>query len=74
MHLDVRTPREAGARGGVVNVNVGAEAEKGCRALLDRNVCTDHRADGLRFSPHFFNTVDEVDHAFDELASVLAAL
>ena len=73
MGLDVRTPRQPGARGGVVNVKVGPEAEKVCRALLDRNVCTDHRGDGLRFSPHFFNTRDEVDHAFDELASVLAA-
>jgi kynureninase len=73
MNLDVRTPRDPVARGGVVNVKVGPEAETICRSLLDRNVCTDHRGDGLRFSPHFFNTKDEVDHAFDELASILRA-
>ena len=72
LELDVRTPRDRSARGGVVNVKVGPDAEKVCKLLLDRNVCTDHRGDGLRFSPHFFNTEDEVDHAFEELRAVLA--
>jgi kynureninase len=69
--LPVRTPRDRAARGGVVNVGVGPEAAKICHALLERDVCTDYRGDGLRISPHFFNTEADIDRCFDELASLL---
>jgi kynureninase len=71
--LEVRTPRDPGARGGVVNVKVGPEAERICHALLARHVCTDCRGDGLRISPHFFTNEDDVDRCFAELEGVLAA-
>ncbi|MBI4173030.1 MAG: aminotransferase class V-fold PLP-dependent enzyme, partial [Actinobacteria bacterium] len=51
--LPVRTPRDRNARGGVVNVGVGPDAGKICHALLEADVCTDFRGDGLRVSPHF---------------------
>ena len=60
----MRTPRDRDERGGVVNVRVGPDAEEICRALLARDVCTDHRGDGLRISPHFFKTEDDVDRCF----------
>lgn len=69
--LEVRTPRDAAARGGVVNVQVGDDAEYICHELLRRDVCTDFRSDGLRISPHFFTTEDEIDRCFAELADVL---
>ena len=69
--LPVRTPRDRAARGGVVNVGVGSEAGKICHALLDRDVCTDFRGDGLRISPHFFNTEGDIDRCFDELARLV---
>jgi kynureninase len=69
--LAVRTPRDRNARGGVVNVGVGPEAGKICHALLERDVCTDYRGDGLRISPHFFNTEDEIDRCFHELRPLL---
>jgi kynureninase len=69
--LPVRTPRDRAARGGVVNVGVGPEAEKICHALLERDVCTDYRADGLRISPHFFNTEADIDRCFEELARLV---
>jgi kynureninase len=71
--LAVRTPRDRAARGGVVNVQVGEDAAAICHELLARDVCTDYRADGLRISPHFFNTEDDIDRCFDELRAVLAA-
>jgi selenocysteine lyase/cysteine desulfurase len=71
MGLPVRTPREPAARGGVVNVGVGPRAERICLALLDRDVCTDHRGDGLRISPHFFNTENDIDRCFEELCALL---
>ncbi len=69
--LEVRTPRSREARGGVVNVKVGPEAEKICHELLARDVATDHRGDGLRISPHFFNTEADVDRCFEELRRIL---
>lgn len=68
--LPVRTPRDREARGGVVNVGVGPEAGRICHALLQRDVCTDFRGDGLRISPHFFNTEADIDRCFDELRSL----
>jgi selenocysteine lyase/cysteine desulfurase len=70
--LPVRTPRDRHARGGVVNVGVGPDADRICRALLDRDVCTDSRGDGLRISPHFFNTEEDIDRCFDELGAILS--
>ena len=70
--LAVRTPRDPAARGGVVNVGVGPDAGSICHALLDRDVCTDFRGDGLRISPHFFNTEADVDRCFAELRAILA--
>ncbi|MGZ5293507.1 MAG: aminotransferase class V-fold PLP-dependent enzyme [Actinomycetota bacterium] len=69
--LAVRTPRDRDARGGVVNVGVGSNAEAICHALLARDVCTDSRGDGLRISPHFFNTEADVDRCFDQLADLI---
>jgi kynureninase len=69
--LEVRTPRVAVERGGVVNVRVGSDAEGICHALLARDVCTDHRGDGLRISPHFFNVEADVDRCFDELGPLV---
>jgi kynureninase len=71
MGLPVRTPRARDARGGVVNVGVGPDARTICHALLERDVSTDHRGDGLRISPHFFNTADDIDRCFTELRSLL---
>jgi kynureninase len=69
--LPVRSPRDRSARGGVVNIGVGAEAEKVCHALLDRNVCTDFRGDGIRVSPHFFSNDTDIDRLFEALRDIL---
>ena len=69
--LEVRTPRLREERGGVVNVKVGDDAEAICHALLDRDVCTDSRGDGLRISPHFFTNEDDIERCFVELGGLL---
>src|SRR5205823_2753854 len=63
--LPVRSPRDRQRRGGMVNIGVGQDAEKVCHSLLDRNVCTDFRGDGIRVSPHFFNVEADVDRLFE---------
>jgi kynureninase len=69
--LGVRTPRDRTRRGGVVNVGVGEHAEKVAEALYDRDVCVDYRGDGIRVSPHFFNTEADIDRLFEALRDVL---
>ena len=69
--LPVRSPRDRDARGGLVNIQVGTDAEKVCHALLERDVCTDFRGDGLRVSPHFFNIEEDIDRLFDGLRQIL---
>jgi kynureninase len=69
--LPVRTPRDRSARGGVVNIGVGEQAGKIAEALYERDVCVDHRGDGIRVSPHFFTTEADVDRLFDTLAILL---
>jgi kynureninase len=69
--IPVRTLRDRNRRGGLVNLKVGDHAEKVCHALLERNVCTDFRGDGLRVSPHFFNVEEDIDRLFEELREVL---
>jgi kynureninase len=69
--LPVRTPRDRSARGGVVNVGVGPEAGAICHALLERDVCTDYRGDGIRISPHFFNDEADIDRCFEALRELL---
>jgi kynureninase len=69
--LEVRTPRDRTRRGGVVNVRVGEQAEKITEALFEREVCVDHRGDGIRVSPHFFNTEADIDRLFDSLRDLL---
>jgi len=65
----VRTPREADARGAVVNVQVrrpGAAVE----ALLERGINVSERGGGVRLSPHFFNTAEDVETALDAIEAV----
>jgi kynureninase len=69
--LPVRTPRDRDARGGMVNLGVGTEAEKVCHALLERDVCTDYRGDGIRVSPHFFTIEEDIDRLFAALREIL---
>jgi kynureninase len=69
--LPVRTPRDREWRGGVVNIGVGETANKVAEALYERDVCVDSRRDGIRVSPHFFNTEADIDHLFEALSEIL---
>jgi selenocysteine lyase/cysteine desulfurase len=40
-------------------------------ALYERDVCVDYRGDGIRVSPHFFNTEADVDRLFEALSDIL---
>ena len=73
--LEVLTPRENDARGGLVRVRIpgGKERTKEVlHRLFERDVVLDSRADALRISPHYFNNEDDVDRCFAELSTVLS--
>ncbi|MGH2652285.1 MAG: aminotransferase class V-fold PLP-dependent enzyme, partial [Actinomycetota bacterium] len=71
MKLPVRTPRDRKARGGVVNLGVGERAAEITEALYEEDVCVDYRAEGIRVSPHFFNTEADIDALFVVLTDLL---
>lgn len=68
--LRVNTPRAPEARAGLVAIDFpgAAEAE---RELIRRGVMLDYRPRcGLRLSPHFYTTEDELDRVFTEIDDI----
>lgn len=67
--FSVRTPRDSSRRGAVVNIQV-RQPEQAAEALIDRGINVSERGGGVRFSPHFFNTGNDIETALEELSSV----
>ena len=66
----VNTPLEWNKRGGSVMIGVN-DAPAVVERLAEKRVFVDSRPGaGLRISPHFFNTDDEIDEAMNILASL----
>ncbi|MFQ5741070.1 MAG: aminotransferase class V-fold PLP-dependent enzyme [Acidobacteriota bacterium] len=71
--LEVRTPRHPSERGGTVSVSP-PDARSVCRQLLERDIIVDYRPGaGIRIAPHFFNTMDEVEYALQEMRAIVEA-
>jgi len=67
----INTPREKQQRGGSVMIGVD-DAKAMVERLAERKVFVDWRPGaGLRVSPHFFNTNDEVEEALSILAELM---
>ena len=67
----VNTPRDPEKRGGTVSINM-PDSQRVCRELLARDVLVDWRPKaGVRFSPHFYNTDEEVDAAIVAVEAIL---
>lgn len=62
----VRTPREKEHRGGVVNVQV-ENPEETAESLMNNRFNVSTRAGGVRLSPHFYTTAEEIDLVLDAL-------
>lgn len=66
----VRTPHEPERRGGHVTIDPG-DAQAVHDELITRGFVVDHRPGvGLRISPHFYNTADEVQAVLAEIESI----
>jgi kynureninase len=65
--LRVNTPLEPERRTGWIGIDFDG-AERACRDLIAQRVFLDYRPGcGLRVSPHFYTTDDEIDSFFDAL-------
>lgn len=69
--FSVRSPGDPAQRSGMVVLDV-PEAESVARALIGRGILIDHRPGaGIRLSPHFYTSDDELAFALDEMRRVL---
>jgi kynureninase len=67
----INTPREPNQRGGSVMIGVN-DAPVVAERLAERKVFVDWRPGaGLRMSPHFFNTDEEIEEALNILAGLI---
>jgi len=67
----VNSPRHPDQRGGTVSIDM-PDSQAVSRELLARNVMIDWRPKaGVRFSPHFYNTDEEVDAAIATVSAIL---
>jgi kynureninase len=67
----VNTPRNVELRGGTVSIDMPDSYEV-CRELLKRDILVDYRPKaGVRMSPHFYNTDEELEIAIDAVEEIL---
>jgi len=70
----VNAPRDPEQRGGTVAIDM-PNAKEVCQELLRRNVLVDYRPRaGVRFSPHFYNTMEEIDKAIATVDEILSGM
>jgi kynureninase len=70
--LRVRCPVDAERRTSIVTI-VHPDPHAAVDALRERDIIVDSRPGVVRFSPHFFNTVREIDQAVAAIAELSAA-
>jgi kynureninase len=67
----VNTPRNPDQRGGTVSIDM-PDSYDVCRELLKRDILVDYRPKaGVRMSPHFYNTDDELETAIAAVENIL---
>ena len=67
----VNTPRDPEKRGGTVSIDM-PDAQEVCKELLKRDILVDYRPKaGVRMSPHFYNTDEELDVAINAVEEIL---
>jgi kynureninase len=70
----VNAPRDPEQRGGTVVINM-PDSQPVCQELLRRDVLVDWRPKaGVRFSPHFYNTMEEIERAIETVDEILGQM
>ncbi|MET0090293.1 MAG: aminotransferase class V-fold PLP-dependent enzyme [Candidatus Thiodiazotropha sp.] len=66
--FELLTPRNTESRAGIVTFRVpDRDNQRLYRDLMESRVVCAHRGGGIRFSPHFHNTPEQIDTAFNRL-------
>jgi kynureninase len=67
----VNTPRDPEKRGGTVTIDM-PDSQQVCQELLRREILVDWRPKaGVRMSPHFYNSDEELDRAINAVEEIL---
>jgi kynureninase len=67
----INTPRDPEKRGGTVSIDM-PDSQQVCKDLLGREILVDWRPSaGVRFSPHFYNTDEEIESAIAAVEGIL---
>lgn len=69
--FELRTPRDPKRRGGSVSIAVPNPREVSLELNAEDIVCDYRPQSGVRFSPHFYTTDEELDQAFQTLDEIL---
>jgi selenocysteine lyase/cysteine desulfurase len=64
--LKLQTPEERQHRSGIVNFKIDKPAEV-VQRLSQKGIVVSARANGIRVSPHFYNTKEEIDKLIEEI-------
>ena len=73
--FEILSPRHPEERSGIVTFKVpGADPQALWKSLIARNAVCSPRAGGIRVSPHFYNTPDEIARFFEILGEETARL
>jgi len=66
MNLDLQTPEEKACRSGIVNFRV-ENPRQVAEELGRKGIIVSARSNGIRVSPHFYNTEEEIDALTNEI-------
>jgi selenocysteine lyase/cysteine desulfurase len=69
--LKLQTPEEPPYRSGIVNFKID-KAKEVAEMLNKKGIVVSARANGIRVSPHFYNTEEEIDKLTEEIGKVSA--
>jgi selenocysteine lyase/cysteine desulfurase len=69
--LEVVSPRDIRRKGGTTAMRVPGSSHDVELALRGKQVIGSARADVIRFAPHFFTRLEDIDYALDRLVEVL---
>lgn len=64
--LELQTPEQRQCRSGIVNFKIG-KPQKVTDRLNKKGIVVSARANGIRVSPHFYNTEEEIDKLIEEI-------
>jgi selenocysteine lyase/cysteine desulfurase len=67
--LEIQTPEEKQCRSGIVNFKVDGPQQV-TEKLSRKGIVVSARANGVRVSPHFYNTEEEVDSLVEEIEKI----